>query len=151
MVQMLAVDIRDHGDRGRQPHERAVRLVRLDDHPFPVSETRIGTVSLYDAAVDHRRSKPGSVQHRADERCGCRLAVRPCHRDIALEAHELGQHFRPFYDRHPFGTRCMYLGITLGNRGRDDNRACFTEIGRIVADRHWNPEGLQIRDLRAGT
>ena len=46
---MLLVDVRDHGDRGREEEERAVALVRLRHEEGTAAEARVRNVEGADA------------------------------------------------------------------------------------------------------
>ena len=41
IVEVFRIDVGDNADLGREPHERAVALVCLDDHPLTFAKTRI--------------------------------------------------------------------------------------------------------------
>src|SRR3546814_8414064 len=75
-VQVLRVDVGDHGDGRRQLHEAAVRFVGLHHHPVAGAEPGVGADGVDDAAVDDRRVEAGCIQHRRHQRGGSGLAVR---------------------------------------------------------------------------
>ena len=81
MVEMFGVDIGDDRNRAVEPQETAVALVRLDHHPVARAKPGVRTVAVDDAAVDDRRVDAAMIEHRRDQRCGRRLAMRTSHGD----------------------------------------------------------------------
>ena len=75
MVEMLRIDIGDHGDGRVQLGERTVALVGLDNHPLAAAKAGIASPSGDDAAIDYRRIDAGAVQQGRHQRGGRRLAM----------------------------------------------------------------------------
>jgi hypothetical protein len=92
MIEVLGIDVRDHGDGRREAQERAVAFVRLGDEQISRAEPRIRAERRHLAADDDGGIEPGRAQDSGDERRGGRLAVRTGDGDAVLHAHELGQH-----------------------------------------------------------
>ena len=104
IVEVLGIDIRDDADFGRQPRERAVALIRLDDHPFALPEPRVRSPGVDDAAGDDGRLLARFREDVREQRCRRRLAVRAGDRDRRIEPHQLGEHFGAADDRQPLLT-----------------------------------------------
>jgi hypothetical protein len=115
VIDVFEIDVRDHGDGGRQHEERGVALIRLGDEKIPRAEPRPVTVGADAPADDHRGVEPPRGQHRTDERGRRRLPVRAGDGHAIPRAHELGQHFRAPHDGDSPAGRLEELGIV----GRD--------------------------------
>ena len=109
-IHVFTIDVGHDRNRRGKFDERAVGLVRLDDHPLPVAEASVCTVGVYDPAVDHGWVVIGGIEKRRDEGCRGRLAVGAADCDRPLQPHELGEHFsaaddghQSFAGRHDFG------------------------------------------------
>ena len=92
MVEMFAIDGGHHGDDRREQKERAVALVRFDDHIFAAAQARRGAGVIDAAAHDEGGVEAGRAQDRGDHGCGGGLAMRAGHRDAVFQAHQFGQH-----------------------------------------------------------
>ena len=66
-IEMLGIDIRDHGDGRREFDEGAVGLIGLDDHPLAFAQPRVGAVGVDDAAVDDGGIAVGGIEHGRDQ------------------------------------------------------------------------------------
>ena len=110
-VEMLGVDVGDHGDARRQAHEGAVGLVGLDHHPVALAVPGVGAVGVDDAAVDHGRVEVGGIEQGRDQRGRGGLAVGAGDRDRPFQAHQLAQHLGAPHDRHAGAARRLDLGI----------------------------------------
>ena len=134
VVEVLGIDVGDDGDVGGELEERAVAFVGLDHHPVAGAEPRVGSVGVDDAAVDHRRIKPGRVEQRRHQRSRRRLAVRAGDRHALLEPHQLGQHFRPADDGDAPRPRLDDFGIVPLHRGGDDDDRGGVDVRFGMAD-----------------
>src|SRR5262249_44931480 len=81
--------------------ERAVAFVSLHHHPLAFAHTRIGAVSVDDAAIDHGRVFVAGVEQRSNHRRRRGFAVRAPDRDRPFQPHDLREHLRAPHDRHP--------------------------------------------------
>src|SRR5271165_3374153 len=97
-IHVLAVEVGDDGENGRQLQEGAVALVRLRDKVLRLAEARVRAQSIDAAAHDHGRIEATGGEHSGDHRCGGGLAVHAGDGDSILEAHELGKHLRALDD-----------------------------------------------------
>ena len=66
MVQVLAVNIRNHGDGGQKVEERAVTFIGLDHHQFTLAQPGAGGENVQASANDSRGIKAGLRQHHRD-------------------------------------------------------------------------------------
>ena len=72
---VVEIEVRDHGDLGRERRDRTVRLVALDDEP-PGARSSVAA-ELRDLAADRiRRVAAEALEHERDHRRRRRLAVR---------------------------------------------------------------------------
>ncbi len=147
MVEVLRVDIGDHGDLGRQLQERAVAFVGLHDHPFALAHARIGAVGVDDAAIDDGRVEPARLEQGGDHRGGGRLAVGAGDGDGLAEAHQLGQHLGAPHGRQQPLARRDQFGIVLLDRGGNDHHLGIAEILGAVADEALDALGAQPLDI----
>jgi hypothetical protein len=83
MVKMIRLDIRDDRNIRLQAQERIIRLARLrDERPGFAAHPHVAAQLRHLAAHKHRRIESCVLQHDADHRRRCRLAVRPGDRDL---------------------------------------------------------------------
>ena len=136
MVEVLGVDVGDDRDVRRQLQEGAVAFVGFDHHPVAAAAPRIRAIGVDDAAVDDGRIEAGGVEQRRHQRSCGRLAVRAGDRDALLEAHQLGEHFRPPHYRYAFLARSYELRVVALDRGRDDDHGGFADVLSGMADMH---------------
>jgi hypothetical protein len=95
----------------------------------------VGPVGVDDAAVDHRRIKPGGVEQRRHQRRCRGLAMRAGDGHALLEPHQLGQHFRATNDWDAPRSRRDDLRIVALDRRRNDDHCGGAEIGLVVTDK----------------
>jgi hypothetical protein len=117
VVEVLGVDVGDDRDRRRDVRERAVRLVRLDDHVVALAELRVRAEGVHLPADHRRRIEPGVGEEVRGERGRRRLPVRAGDGDAVLEPHELGEHLGAGDDRDLAAARLDDLGVVLLHRG----------------------------------
>ena len=98
-------------DRRRQLQERAVALVRLDDHVVAAPEPGVAAERAQPAA-DHRgRIQPGPLEHQRHHRRRRRLAVRAGDGDAVAQPHQLGEHLRARDHRDRRAPRLDHLRV----------------------------------------
>ena len=137
MVQVLAIDIGDHRDDGRELEERAVALVGLRYQEIAVAHPGVRAAHGAHAAADHhRRVEASVVQDGGGHRRGGGLAVAARHRNAVLQPHQLGQHLAARDDRDLQTARLLHLGVRFVDRGADNEGAGAGEIGGAVAFEH---------------
>ena len=112
VVEVLGVDVRDDGDRRREPQERAVALVGLGDEQVARAEARVRAERRHAPPTTTVGSKPGGAQHGRDERRRRRLAVRAGDGDAVLHAHQLGEHLGARDDRDAERARLWISGFS---------------------------------------
>ena len=132
-IEVLAVDVRHHGNDRGEKEEGPVALVGLGDQELRLAEPDVRAERAELAADDHGRIPPGLVQDGADERCGGRLPMAPRDRDAVLHPHQLGQHLGPGNDRDLELPPASDLGIREGHRRRDDQHVdAGRDVRRVV-------------------
>ena len=101
-IQVVGVDVGDHGDGRRELQERAVRLVGLGHQELPLAQLGVGPQGVELAADDDGRVDAAVGQDRGHHGGGGGLAVGAGDGDAVLHAHQFGQHLGPRDDRdHP--------------------------------------------------
>ena len=143
VVEMLGVDIGNDCKGCRQLDERTVGLIRLDHHPLALAKPRIGAIGVDDAAIDDSRVESYLVENCRHHRSRCRLAMCTGNRDAALEAHQLGEHFRATHDRKESRPRFYQLRVFRPDRRRHDDHLRILEIPGLLADENLDAKGLQ--------
>ena len=127
---MLAIDVGDDRDDRRQPQERAVALVGLDDHAGASPETRVAAEGAETPADDGGRIEAGPVQHQRHHRRRRGLAVRAGDGNPVLEPHELGQHLGARDDGNRPRAGLDDLGIRRTDGGRHDDDVGVVDLRR---------------------
>ena len=149
VVEMLGIDIGDHGDVGRQLQEGAVRFVGLDHHPLTSTHARIRAVGIDDAAIDDGGVEPARFQERRDERGRRGLAMRAADGDGATEPHQFGEHFSTTHHRQQLFARRDQFRIALLDGGGNDDDFGIAEVFSLVSDMDRN--ALVAQPLHIGT
>ena len=135
MVEMLRIDVGDHGDGRVQLGERTVALVGLDNHPLAAAKAGIASPSGDDAAIDHRRIDAGAVQQGRHQRGGRRLAMCAGNGHRPAKPHQLAKHFGAVHDWDEPLARGHDFGIVGLDRGRDHHdRGIGHILGGLAAD-----------------
>ena len=123
-VEVLAVDVGDHGQGRGELEERAVRLVGLRHQELALAQPRARAEDAEPPAHHHRGVEPAAVEHQRHHRGGRGLAVAARHRDPVLEAHQLGQHLGARDHGDPVAPRLGHLGVVAAApRSRSRPRA----------------------------
>ena len=95
VVEVLGVDVGDHGHGGGQVHEAAVALVGLGHQQVSAAEPRVGPERLHLAPDGDGRIQARGAEHRGHERRRRRLAVRARDGDPVLDPHQPRRASRP--------------------------------------------------------
>ena len=149
-LHVLAVDVREQGDRRRQLEERSIALVGLDDHVLAGAEARVAAERAEPAADHRRRIEAGALEHPRHHRRRRRLAVRAGDRDARAQAHELGEHLGARNDRHVPRPRGHDFGVVRGDGRRDDDDVGVADVVGVVSDGDAHAKRREpIGDLRA--
>ena len=116
MVQVLSVDVRDHGNSGAQFQKGAVAFVSLGHQKVPFSKPGVAADSIQPPPDDDRGIVARVTEDGRNHRRGGGLPMTSSHCDSVFETHELGQHFRsrdygdlPLFGFHAFdivGAHC---------------------------------------------
>ncbi len=148
IIEVLGIDVGDDADLRRQPRERAVALIRFDDHPLALPEPRVRAPGVDDAAGDHGRLLARFREDVGEQRCRRRLAVRAGDRDGRIEPHQLGEHFRAPDDRQALLACRDEFGVQRLDRRRNHDIAGADEVDRVMA--HENTDALGAQPLDVG-
>ncbi len=156
VIEVLRVDVRDDGDGRRDAQERAVGLVRLDDHVVALPELRVRPEGVH-LPADHRGGiEAGVGEEVRRHRGGGGLPVRAGDGDAVLEPHELGEHLGPGDDRDLAPPRLHHLGVVAPDRRGDDDDVHLGEVlggvapGDATAERGEAPGDVGLLEVGAG-
>ena len=147
---MLAVDVRDHGDRGRELQERTIALVRLDDDVLPASEARVAAERAEPAADDRSGIQPCAFEQERNHRRRRRLAVGAGDGNADPQTHQLREHLRARNHRDVARARFDDFGILGGNRRGHDDDIRVADVAAVMAGHDADAERRQpIGDVRS--
>src|SRR3989454_1151736 len=93
LVEVLAVNGRNHCDHRREQEKRTVALVGLDDHVFAFAQPRSGSRLIDAPTHDESRVQMRRRKDRSHQRSRGGLAMRARHRDSVFQAHQFREHF----------------------------------------------------------
>src|SRR5579884_491050 len=144
MVQMLAIDVGDHGQYRRQLQERAIALVRLDHQKFAPAHARVAAAHRRDAPSDDNSGiHAGVAEDGGDHRRSRGFAVAAGDGDAVFETHQLGQQLAPGNDRNAEPLRLENLGVMGIDGGTDHQRAGVADVFRRVSFVHAGAKFLK--------
>ena len=133
-VQVVGICGRNH--RGKRPQvvERAVKLVRFDDHIRAVlAEQVVCAVILRDAAEESVASHVAFVEQVGAHRGGGGFAVRACHAEPLHGTSERAQHLCTFLNvKSPFAEEVQFA--VVGGNGRCVDHQCVRLVAADVGD-----------------
>ena len=117
VIQMLAIDVGDHGEDRAELQEGAVAFVGFNHQKITLADARVGAAHGCGLAPDdYRGIEARGVENGRGHRCGGGFAVAARDRDAVLQAHQLGQKLAP-RDQRDFQTpRFEQLGILWVDR-----------------------------------
>lgn len=130
-LEVIGLDIVDHGDGGLQGEERLVVFIGLDHEEVVAVEQRVATPGGNAATGESRRMEPSAAKRLGghDGRSGLAVRTRDGHQRGTV--HELGQRDLAGHDGDP-GDQCRTnLGMVLRRRRRDHQGPCPDHVCRI--------------------
>ena len=135
-VQMIRLDVQDHGDRRIEGKERVIILARLHDDRAALADTVTG-MQQRKRAADHDGRVLLRRHHdvRAHGRCCC-LAVRAGNAQcVRVAAHQRAPRLRPLKDRDAAAVRLVHLRVVVVYGGRADHELnIIRDVGGTVTD-----------------
>ncbi len=144
-LEVLAVDVRDHGVDRREQQERAIALVGLGDEQVAAADAR-AAAELRETPPDHdRRIQSRAIQHEADHRGRGRLAVRAGDGDALLLPHHLCQQLAAQDHRDAAVDRLDDLRIRHAHGRRADDDVDVADVGGVMSLVEVEAKGLQVR------
>ena len=143
VVQVVGLDVGDHGHGGGQLEERAVGLVGLGHEMGAAAGGGVDPAGLEVAADGERRVEPGRLQDGHDHAGGGGLAVGAGDRDAVLALHEQGQQLGPAEHGDVQDPGRDQLRVGGPDRGRGDHQVGPPHPGPVVARPDLGPEGPQ--------
>ena len=134
VVEVLAIDIRDHRQNRGQFQKRSVAFIRFHQQNFTMSQTRVGAAHGSDSSAHHHGGvQTGMVQDGRGERGGGGLSVASGHRDAVFQAHQFGQQFAARDHRNLQPASLLHFGILLVHRRAHHQSTSPGHIGRGMA------------------
>ena len=135
-VQMIRLDIQDHGDRRIEGKKRVIVLARLHNDRIALADTVAG-MQQRKRAADHdgrvllRRHHDVCAHGRRR-----RLAVRAGNAQrVRIAAHQRAPRLRPLKDRDAAAVRLVHLRIVVMHGSRADHeRNIIRDVGGAVTD-----------------
>ncbi len=143
VIEVLGLDVGDHGDHRSQTQEGAVALVRLGHQEVSAAELGAGSVlaeAENPSADDGRGVETRPVEDVSDERGRGRLAVSARHGDAVLEPHHFGEHLRARNHRNAPVLRLADLRVAGGDGRGDDHHVGAFYVPGIVALGHLDSQ-----------
>ena len=114
---MLAIDIGNNRENGREVQERTVALVGFGDQVLRVAKARIRAHCIHAATYHHCRVQPTRRQHCGDHGSGGRFTMHTCNRNPIFQAHQFRQHFCTPDHRDVLSPGLQHLGVRRADRG----------------------------------
>ena len=144
VIQMLAIDVGDHGDDGREFEEGAVALVGFHHQEIAAPHAGVGAAHGADASAHYDGGvEAGEIEDGRGQGSGGGLAVAAGHRDAVLEAHQLGEQFAARDDGDREAAGLLHFRVLFVDGGTDDERARAGDVGRGVAFEDTRTHGGQ--------
>ena len=148
-VEVLQIDVRNHGDRGEEYEEGAVTFVRLGHEVLARAELRVGSQAVEPPPITQVGSRPRAAEHGCNQGGRGGLAVGARHRYAVLHPHQLGEHLGPLDDGYGAALRLLYLRIVRPHRRGGDHHLRILHVLRPVVVQDLRAELLQpCGDLR---
>ncbi|OIQ72553.1 hypothetical protein GALL_458230 [mine drainage metagenome] len=134
VIQVLAINVGDHGEGGIQQQEAAIALVRLGHQEGPLAQLGVAADGAELAADDDGGINPALAEHLGDHAGGGGLAVGTGHGDAVLHAHQFRQHLPPgdHGDLRRMGRH--HLGVVAPHGAGDDHHLGTFDAGCRMAD-----------------
>ena len=132
-VEVLAIDVRDDGNRGIQPEERSVAFVGLRHERRATADARVAP-ERGQASADHGGwIESCAFEHQGHHRRRRRLSVRSRDRDPESRTHQRREHVGPRDDRQSAPARLDDLGVRRTDGRRNHDRVHISHVRRRVA------------------
>jgi hypothetical protein len=147
VVQVVRLDVGDHGDRRGVREEGSVRLVGLGDEHVPVARAvarHRSVVGAHRAAyrvgrVEHGVLAADRAQGGGDHGRGGGLAVGAGDRDADPVGHQRGQRLGAVQHAQPALARPDQLGVAAADRGGHHEGVDVLDLRGVVTDVHPHP------------
>ncbi len=115
VVQVLTVDVGDHGENRRQLEERPIAFVAFHHQIVALTQARIGAAHHAHAPADHHGGvQPGVGHNSGDHGSGGGLAMAAGDGDAKFQAHQLGKEFAAREHVFPDGAPRPTPGLLAG-------------------------------------
>ena len=143
MVEVVGLDVGDHGHLGGQGREGAVALVGLEHQPLAAVPDGVGAHLAHVGPDEEGRPKPRLHQHEREHRAGGGLAVGAGHGQAPAGGGDGRQHLGPAHHRQVAPGRLGQLGVVGGHRRRGGDQVGRADLVGPVADRDRHALGHQ--------
>ncbi len=118
VIQVFAVDVRNHRQDGAELQKRSITFVRFDNQEIALPDARIGAAHGCGFSTHHHCGiEPCYVEHRCGHRRGGSFAMASGNRYSVLQPHQLGQQFAALDDWNQEAARFLNFRIP-GIHGR---------------------------------
>ena len=132
-VHVLAVEIGDDGEDGRELEEGAVAFVGFGDQILRGAEPGVGAERIDAAADDDGGVEAAGGEDGSDHGGGGGFAVHAGDGDAVFEAHELGQHLGALNDGNLAGVGFEHFRIDGADGGAGDDDGGSGDVAGVVA------------------
>ena len=148
VVEMIDLDVGEHGGVQRQGEVGAVALVGLDDEQLAAGPLRPGAGVGDLTADDEARRQPGLGQHEHEHRRGGGLAVGAGDGDGARQGADRGQHAGPAHGRDAQLVGVTPLDVALRDRRGRGHGVAPLDVPAIVPHVHLHARRTQAIEHR---
>ena len=121
MVQMVPVDIGDHGDMGIEDQEGAVAFIGFGDKIISLAQDSITSQSIHHAAHHDGRGQAALFQNRGDHGGGSSFTVGAGNGDLSFPGHKGSQHLGPGENRQAGCLGGLQFRVVETDGRRDNN------------------------------
>ena len=136
-VHVLAVEVGDDGEDGRELEEGAIALVGFGDEVLGGAEAGVGAEGIDAATNDDGGVEAAGGENTGHHGGGGGFAVHAGDGDAVLEAHELGEHFGALDDGNFAGVGLDDLRVCDADGGAGDDDGGSGDVAGLVAFDRW--------------
>ena len=142
-VQVLPVQVGDHGGLGAKIGEGAVAFVGLGHEVVAPAQDGVGAEIIADGAHHHGGVEAAGPEDGGGHGGGGGLAVGPGDGDLPVALHQLGQHLPPAQHGEPLGPGRGQFRVVFLHRGGVDHDVGRAQVFGAVALEEFQAQALQ--------
>ena len=136
-IHVLAVEVGDHGEDGRELEEGAIAFVGFGDQVLRGAEAGVGAERVDAATYDDGGIEAAGSEHAGHHGGGGGFAVHAGDGDAVFEAHQLGEHLGALDDGNLAGVGFDNFRVRRADRGAGDDDRGSGDVGRPRGPRRW--------------